>query len=488
MLVSGERVITATGVTAYDGKAKIVFGSAPTVGKYRLILRSTVTVITYTDVFVADGFISTISELQALTTSSKTGYYQLKNDLTNSNSLVINAASRVTFKGVLDGGGYTVQGLNVGNNGMFMNMAGATVKNITFKGLTASSAVFAQTASDTVFENVNLEILGAQNKPFVQTETNVSYQDVIITYGNLTNKTFFIAAGKTQVLLEDDNLTQGDYTVIVGGETQKSTAFASGRLPISLTTLKVGESTTVVCDNGTQAYVYTITRVTALITTFDELIALAVGGEASKVVGNDIGGYYALANDIDGKGALITTDYNWNYSHFIGTLDGNGHTVKNFTAGTGGIFGGIKNATIKNVVFDEVKIYTKSAAAGWNYSGVLACNATNTVFENVTVKIKSYQAVANDNPPSIFHKGIVIGHTTKNVTYKNVTIDISTCASEFTSSVGTIFGTSINGLACENVVVLVSDTSLAARADFFGYTEDKATAIACPNGVTVKKA
>ena len=486
-LTGSDETLTSADATATNGSVTLSFATAPKAGSYRLLLRSMTTVIHFTDVFLADGFISTISQLQALTTASKSGYYLLTNDLVNNGS-TFNAGSRVTFKGVLDGGGYTVQGLTVGNNGMFMNMKGATVKNVTLKGLTASAAVFAQTATNTSFENVCVEIASEQGQPLVQTETNVSYKNVTKTYGNFTGKTFFIAAGKTKLLIEDDSLTQGDYTVTVGDETQKSTAFATGKLMISVTSLKVGESATVVCDNGEQAYVYSVTRITRFITTFDELIALGIGGEASKKAGNDIEGYYVLAGDIDGKGALVTHDYNWNFSHFKGILDGNGYTVKNFTVGTCGIFGGMKDATVRNIVFDEVKLYTKSTAAGWNYSGVLAGNANNVLFENVTLRFKGYQAIATDNPPSIFYKGTFIGEATTNVTYKNVTIDISACASEFTSSVGTIFGTKINGLTCENVTVLVANTNVTERADFFGYTEGKTVTIACPDGVTVKKA
>lgn len=488
-LVNGTEVLMATGVTVNAGSATLTFAAEPTAGECVITLRSSTKIITFTNVFLADGFIKTYAQFKAFSSGTKSGYYLLAQDIVSDGS-AITPANGSNFQGVLDGGGYTVSDLIIGADGVFKTMNGATVKNISFKSCTVDEGapIFAATANNTVFENVSVEIVGASNRAFVTVETNVTYKSVATVYGADTGKTFFLPIGKSQVVLSDSNLTKGDYTVIVGDEIQKTTVFALGRLTLTVNSLDVGETATVICDNGTNAYVYNVTRVTKLITSFDELTELGIGGDASKTEGNDIDGYYALANDIDGKGALATHDYNWNYSHFKGILDGNGYTVKNFTVGTCGIFGGLKNATIKNINFDEVKLYTKSTAAGWNYSGVLAGNATNVLFENVTLRFKSYQAIATDNPPSIFYKGTFIGEATTNVTYKNVTIDISACESEFTSSVGTIFGTKINGLVCENVTVLVSNTSLTQRTDFFGYTEGKTVTIACPDGVTVTKA
>ena len=486
MLISGEEVLKATGVTALDGSVTLVFNSAPAAGKYTLLLRSTTKIIQYTDVFVADGFISTISGLQALTTASKSGYYVLTQDIVNTGSAIINAGSKVNFTGVLDGDGYTLDGLVIGANGMFANMNGATVKNITLKGVTASAALFAKTATNATFDNVTVDIIGDENKAFVGTESNVTYKNVAMTYGTPMGKTFFVAVGESKVMIEDPNLPTGSYTVFVNGE-MRSAKCANGKMEVSVYSLGVGEKVTVICDNGTKAYAYSVMGITKFITTFDELVALGIGGEASKVRGNDIYGYYVLAGNIDGKGALVTHDYNWNYSHFKGTLDGNGYTVKNFTVGTCGIFGGMWDATVKNITFDKVSLYTKSTAAGWNYSGVLAGNATNVLFENVTLRFASYQAIADDNPPSIFYKGTFIGEKTNNVTYKNVTIDLSACSTEFTSSKGTVFGTKLSGLVCENVTVIVSNTSLTSRADFYGYTEGKTVTIAKPDGVTVVK-
>ncbi len=488
-LVSGTEALTATDVTANAGSATLIFAVEPAAGECVITLRSSTKIITFTNVFLADGFIKTYAQFKAFSSGTKSGYYLLTQDIVSDGS-AITPASGSKFQGVLDGGGYTVYNAVIGADGMFKTMNGATVKNINLKNCTVNEGapIFTATANNTAFENVSVEIVGAGNRAFVTAETNVTYKNATTVYGARTGKTFFLPVGESQVVLSDNNLTKGDYTVIIRDEIQKTTVFALGKLTLTVNSLDVGETATVVCDNGANAYVYNVTRVTKLITSFDELTALGIGGDASKTAGNDIDGYYALANDIDGKGVLVTHDYNWNKSHFKGILDGNGYTVKNFTVGTCGIFGGMKDATVKNVVFDEVKLYTKSTEAGWNYSGVLAGNATNVLFENVTLRFKSYQTIATDNPPSIFYKGTFIGEATTNVTYKNVTIDISACESEFTSSVGTIFGTKINGLICENVTVLVSNTSLTQRTDFFGYTEGKTVTIACPDGVTVKKA
>ena len=94
------------------------------------------------------------------------------------------------------------------------------------------------------------------------------------------------------------------------------------------------------------------------------------------------------------------TDVDWtsigtNTNKFKGTYDGAGYTISNFEVGTtGGLFGSVKNATIKNVTVDGVTNTETSTVEG-NYFGILAnhiagesdihgCHISNVNIQNIT--------------------------------------------------------------------------------------------------------
>ena len=92
---------------------------------------------------------------------------------------------------------------------------------------------------------------------------------------------------------------------------------------------------------------------------------------------NPDGNYY-LAKDITIKGNLNLFpnyyDYDTKVQHeecFTGSLDGRGHTIKNYTGM--GLFNNAKNATFKNIVMTNVTIQGKengsSPDIGWKSAG-----------------------------------------------------------------------------------------------------------------------
>ena len=478
--------VTVTDVTANDGSATLTFDSLALGTSYVVTLRSDSKAITFTNAFAVSAVISDYAAFKTIVGKKiDSGYYLLTKDI-EGDGKAISVRDTSYFNAILSGNGYTVSNLKIGGNGMFYNMAGATVKNVTFEIVSAAAAVFAVEASDTTFENVTIKFATEETQPLAGTETNVvcnNVQSLVSLNYEETGKTFFLPIGETEVLIQDANLVKGDYTVTVGGESYTATAFKSGQIKVNVQALNVGETASVVCGNGEAAYGYNVMGITKFIKTFDELLSLGIhttdtNGEG---YGNDVYGYYVLANDIDGQGAFTTPGYNYGQSYFQGTLDGNGYTVKNFTAGQCGIFGGMMNATVKNINFDFASVYTKSAVAGWNYTALLANKATNVVFENVNARFLGYQAV--DGDVATFFKGTLVGEISENVTYRNVTIDLSLCTDGFVASGGNVFGPAISGLVCEDVTIKVG---LAENEVTFGYSDKVGTAISKPDGVTVE--
>lgn len=100
-------------------------------------------------------------------------------------------------------------------------------------------------------------------------------------------------------------------------------------------------------------------------------IKIENAGDLKHMTNNSTGKFY-LAKDIDLKGSL------WNEAmNFNGTLDGNGHCIKNFTSTRCGLFFTLHGATIKNVGLRDVKIKTS-----YTYFGGFAAEAYNTTFSN----------------------------------------------------------------------------------------------------------
>ena len=117
--------------------------------------------------------------------------------------------------------------------------------------------------------------------------------------------------------------------------------------------------------------------------------AVAISSEEDLVAmqENPDGNYY-LAKDITIKGNLNLFpnyyDYDTKVQHeecFTGSLDGKGHTIKNYTGM--GLFNNAKNATFKNIVMTNVTIQGKEMGAALVYQ------AEKCRFSNITVSGKT---------------------------------------------------------------------------------------------------
>lgn len=195
-------------------------------------------------------------------------------------------------------------------------------------------------------------------------------------------------------------------------------------------------------------------------------------------------GYFVLANDIDFENTALVLpawvqypahSLAWNdntiygsSAFFAGTFDGMGHKIKNYNTGSDsdggryGLFGKIKNATVKNVVFEDV-VYT-----GKEFVSVLAFMAESSKFENITINVKSCAATEKDITSGQY--GFIIGRKLQYSSFKDLTVNAAG------QEIYSLFGYWIkrnpqtnvkdgNYVACESVVVNAKKVHYWGRID-----------------------
>ena len=206
------------------------------------------------------------------------------------------------------------------------------------------------------------------------TEILTSISDGVVTFNKEVMPTDVAAlgAGKTLIILTDTtiyNVSAGVYTDVI-------------------------TTTQELRDLGVGGMVYTDRKPT--YNNSDSTDAGAGGNANSGEAGNDVTGYYLLGNNLDFAGEqAVAAGYSWQQSWFKATFDGNGYTIFNISVNEGGIFGSMRNATVKNVNFINV---TYDMSLG-NYAGqygqqmaLLAHVCDSSTIENVNVYVKEYKS------------------------------------------------------------------------------------------------
>ena len=271
----------------------------------------------------------------------------------------------------------------------------------------------------------------------------------------VVDKTYFVEYGETEVWLTSNAITAGKYSVTVNGSVVSSTVHKDGKIKVNVGTLPVGKSCQVLCEDENGNTVVFAVRSAKFIRTAEEFFALGVDPVEAKTVGKDVTGYYVLANDIDCADKVFISGTSVS-SYFSATLDGNGHTVSNVTVNQGGIFGVMKNATVKNIRFENV-VYddgnksfvdaegnTVVANTWGNYTALFAYNATRTTFQNIEISVK--QAHSKITNYELIEGLFVARQQTYNV-FANITVNAHNLA------LGTLFGSEIEEATYNNVVI-----------------------------------
>ncbi len=162
-----------------------------------------------------------------------------------------------------------------------------------------------------------------------------------------------------------------------------------------------------------------------------------------------LSGNYVLTADIDLSGyekwtpigySSGDTNINGATTQFTGTFDGNGHTISNMNclvdSGTyrfAGLFGSLKDATVKNLCLKDCKSYVyngnKTSAAGMLTGGTV-CSTSNpysTVISNVSV-IGGWVKCAKANASNPGAAGGLVGFAQSGVTIKDCYVDTDVTA------------------------------------------------------------
>ena len=205
------------------------------------------------------------------------------------------------------------------------------------------------------------------------------------------------------------SITYGDYKL---GNNPDSLYIGEG---FKEDTQKHGEQTLTVTVKGSDEEEHEVAVSVLFIT--KEIKTMAELQNAVKVVNDKESkyGYYILGNDVAYTEADFTPvaakGNEMGGSAFRGVLDGRTHTITvNSSKAAYGLFGTLNGATIKNVTIKDA----------WNnnsYCPMLARNAYNTAFENVTINIVGGKKVegAKDSTP-------FVGNTMQNCVWKDVNI------------------------------------------------------------------
>ncbi len=460
---------TVNSVTVTDGAATIN-ATLSAGATYIVELNSTTANVKFMDVLAISGYITNVSGLNAI---SGSGYYVLANDIDCDGATISNSS----FSGTLDGNHKTVSNFTAGANGIFGALSNATVKDVNFTNVTVTGSVLAASTANSTIDNVTVSVNGENTttattvfgttsaSSFANVAVNAENTDGLWPTGVLTNytkvaKRQYVINGQMDAWLYSEGIVKGaSYTVTVDGVSTAMTAYSNGKINVKVGAMAAGAQKTVVCQNTEtgESIVFDVVCVTSVIKTAAQLAALGVGADNSLAVGNDIAGYYLLVNDIDCAGKLFTPGHSYGNSNFIGTFDGNGYTISNLIAGDSGIFGGLKNATIKDVNFTGVEIEL-SATAGWNY-GALFANAArgNTTIENVSAQFTRITDI-EDHDTSYFHTGLLIANGTHNrLIYRNVTLNVANATTRVENTIPCIFGSNVDAgaLTCDNVTLLM---------------------------------
>ena len=212
---------------------------------------------------------------------------------------------------------------------------------------------------------------------------------------------------------------------------------------------------TVFATKGNTKYTITvpITIVTESIATIARLKEV-VGYKDGTTGKTHEGEYFILANDITHSEAYSAASNQAENNGFAGTLDGRNHSLIGGNFFGGGLFGSIQDGTVKNLKFSQVNPVGKNRT-------LIASTLYNATLENI--EIKTYAVTVTEFTQSWEYFGVFASHRIKNVTMKDVSLDMST------SEVIWVFGSGWDNAAtsnyhCDNVVIKLKSLNYLAKS------------------------
>lgn len=283
----------------------------------------------------------------------------------------------------------------------------------------------------------------------------------VAIWNEIVTKTFdnieYDASKNTGATIDVSSVSEKEVTlksVTVNGSAVNA-VLAEGKVTIVNADLNVGPTANKVVltleDEEHKLYKISveITKISLIIETADDFINMKNVFAANELVkDNSYGGYYVVNADIDLAGKQWSIYWNWTSARsaaggwsqwnggFIGTFDGRGHTISNFSMDSGsnsGIFGIVnQKSTVKNIAFENATLGNNQA---------LFSSLSTGTFSNIYVNLIAANTGAKPNGWGLSN---VNGDTYGNMYWKNVFVEVESSNTTDTSQYTNIFGAAHN--------------------------------------------
>lgn len=275
-------------------------------------------------------------------------------------------------------------------------------------------------------------------------------QDVILR-DSTGEKTSF-----TPDLGEDPDLAGGTITGATFNEEKLTVENGAITIPDSMKNGAHGANSMIVfATKGNTKYTISvpITIVTESIATIARLKEV-IGYKDGTTGKTHEGEYFILANDITHSEDYVAASNLGEGNGFAGTFDGRNHSLIGGNFYGGGLFGSIQDGTVKNLKFLQVNPVGKNRT-------LIASTLYNATLENI--EIKTYAVTVTEFTQSWEYFGVFASHRIKNVTMKDVSLDMST------SEVIWVFGSGWDNAAtsnyhCDRVVIKLKSLKYLAKS------------------------
>lgn len=275
-------------------------------------------------------------------------------------------------------------------------------------------------------------------------------QDVILKDSTGEKTSFTLDLG------EDPDLAGGTITGATFNEEKLTVENGAITIPDSMKNGAHGANSMIVfATKGNTKYTITvpITIVTESIATIARLKEV-IGYKDGTTGKTHEGEYFILANDITHSEDYVAASNLGEGNGFAGTFDGRNHSLIGGNFYGGGLFGSIQDGTVKNLKFLQVNPVGKNRT-------LIASTLYNATLENI--EIKTYAVTVTEFTQSWEYFGVFASHRIKNVTMKDVSLDMST------SEVIWVFGSGWDNAAtsnyhCDKVVIKLKSLKYLAKS------------------------
>ena len=275
-------------------------------------------------------------------------------------------------------------------------------------------------------------------------------QDVILRDSTGEKTSFTLDLG------EDPDLAGGTITGATFNEEKLTVENGAITIPDSMKNGAHGANSMIVfATKGNTKYTITvpITIVTESIATIARLKEV-IGYKDGTTGKTHEGEYFILANDITHSEDYVAASNLDEGNGFAGTFDGRNHSLIGGNFYGGGLFGSIQDGTVKNLKFLQVNPVGKNRT-------LIASTLYNATLENIEIKTYAVTVTEFTQPWEYF--GVFASHRIKNVTMKDVSLDMST------SEVIWVFGSGWDNAAtsnyhCDKVVIKLKSLKYLAKS------------------------